>query len=346
MSNETLKSDMIELLIDSSKFLPGIAKLAKLKRIGHVGNGLYSDSYMNPAWLKKCNHDVLFRIELGNGEKDTYVHVSLKGFETRKIFNVQLKNRVYFETSMLHDGNFTYEIDKSLNPARILVASRDSFTLDDVNEFYPDTINAVNGNVHYSFKKHVLTNHSQRADYLVEKHEKTTIVDGKYHSSEHEKNVKYFYVYIEYTMTKHMTEKIDSVSVINSEGYKNLLKKYPIELVSTKTQLNKGTFVFAFPSSHVLSKNGSIDDKYLDYAYIMYSTGYIRVCYLNDDKKVAQAGSFDSSTMDGWNEGFEKLGKKFEKLVKDMRNDGDIVFMTPEEIEKHRGAITLHKYNI
>lgn len=326
----------VNLLKDASDFVAGILTAAKkknlLKRITAFDYRLSQhliDSL--PGWAKNVP-DVRFFY------KNKYLV-----FE--KIIEVD-KNPVIaglLVSNMSRSGNDPDNrySKTNMDPAQILLISNEPMNIISIEKIFDNELLASLGKESSKFTRKTLIDNST-SKTTIDTYEE--IWDRKSQSWLYPLRAseqKYFIVF-EYKKEEQTIVPVTFDQVKNSSAYKDLMSSLPVEMISNPLQIKKMTIVFAIKTSHLFNVNDpgmSAEQKYWNTGCALYERGYIRN-YSTTGEEHSVAGSFNATTLSGWESGLAEVKRKLEKRIKgeiaklgilvDLKNPIDYKNLSPE----------------
>lgn len=255
------------------------------------------------------------------------------------------KSGNYLEAEMVLPGKEDYdkEVEDSLKIVKFYVASNNPIDLKELEEIFPDEIEGYLKNTVFTMKRTVEKDSSKATSG----NSMSRILGGS----------KLYYVTFRYDTAVNKATTLTLDDIMRTEAYKTLMKELPLELASTPIQKKKKTLVFAVPSEFVLDPDGKhvrSEDKYMHWGYALYDRGYIRRYPLWQGGKgrfsqdlATVAGSFNASSIEGWEEGLNQLRNMFKKKFSEMnRKEGVQIFQSEEERHAKRGLIQGKKFGL
>jgi len=264
----------------------------------------------------------------------------------RLIENVLLSRMFIFEMNKKFFGVFAEEKDLK-TPGKFLksftIISEGPFEKGEIEKVFTSSVEANNGKLKISCTKDSIS------------------IDLKYFTltaySGRQTKEKLYSCEITYSIEISEGETVSFDEMKKLPEFQNILKKYPLEVISTPAQLKKGSVILAIPANLVIdTEEKYVGKKYLNRGFGIYNSGYIRLVYAEireTDKSYGTLipsatmwGKFDASSESGWKEGFKMLDDKIEKFLEKLKKEDIIIISTPEEREKYRGLITGRKFGI
>ena len=142
-----------------------------------------------------------------------------------------------------------------------------------------------------------------------------------------------------------------------------LLDKYPIEIASSAKQIKNGTILFGIPKKYLIGptdkvRNYTTDKKefdgagnidYLYSGYAIFKSGYVRAIPMWKEHwsdRPSVISSFDATSIEGWKKAISTIDKSFEKLTKNLNDNGLKLISTEADRAKYKGYIIGHDYGI
>jgi hypothetical protein len=323
--NEELQ---IKLLKDASGFIEAIAKDMKarkvIKRTDNIGkfeatNWVTATDNHLPSWGKP--HGLIPK-----NEQPDNLSTASRWWGSMLLTNENEFVQLYI--SIMYDTSKKYNVAKEMDPTELLIVSDPLISDSKINELFPDKIKGTYGNDIYDFTRGKIS----AGPKLGNKPSKILTYDFKHTTG----------------------EAVSFDEAKQTQEMKDFLAKYPVEIISNPKQIKNGTFIFAIPVSHTidLDKQFYTEGKeYVRDGFSITKSGYVRKTplysrYHWDSMQSANIGSFDATSIEGWESAISIVDKYLGAMIEKMKNKGVKVLVDPKEREKYSGYIAGHNYGI
>ena len=322
----------VGLLNASYNFVPRLVNDAKKNKLLQKSN---PDS--KSTWYKR---ELEFDLELNNKRGRTSNVIITKAGSLVAIFLLQVKKEYHKD-----DKN----IENALNPADIIVVSHNSFDIADIELVLAETVKGTYKNKTYVFTRKLIDDNS-RSEKPLDNKVYVRWDPNRQMNIERTDKIDLFYARYEYDLKIIENEKLTVDKIEKSPAYVDLVSNFPLVDVSTASQHKKVNIMLAIPKDMILDTDDEYTkqgDKYADWGFGLYSTGYVRNIPMYSDSssqyynqpRVSVIGTFDATTIEGWSKGIEIVKKRLIKIKNDLASRKGVLICTPEEKHRYRGHI-------
>lgn len=345
----------MDLLKESREFFERILKDAKSNKLIKYMTSTYN-------WYSKWDNPPKWAPEDLIGYRDRYnveyknLKASSNGFCVKLLSSKVVEFYIMFPqlsyqskrvngTETLEDSAYNL---KNVSKGLMLVISDEPINKSEIDAIMPDNVKGTYKNDIWDFKGKLVDDFSTKLTKFSKK------VGGSFEAYA----LTYSY---DVTASKGTDVSFDEAKKLPEMT--SLLDKYPIEIASTDKQIKNGTILFGIPKKYLIGptdkvKNyvtdkqefdgtGNID--YLYSGYAIFKSGYVRAMPMwksHWSDRASVISSFDATSIEGWKKAITIVDKSFEKLTKNLNDNGLKLISTEADRAKYKGYITGHDYGI
>lgn len=348
--DDFLKESVMTHVTSSTKFVENILRKAKSEKLvkyiapAEPERPMYRNhagrlAHTTPTWMRGTGSG--FMTDRGPGEQ-----------KASRATGVLSLGSQYFEIApLMFDKSNWDEKTKHLSSIDVIVASRTSFSLADIEKLFPEEIEASSGTKPLMFKRSLSKDHSKTQGEMNVHVGTWDAAAAKYNYATKPDKPCYYVVFSYKKEEKSSTDEISFDIVTSLPEFKDLLKKYPLVVNSTKIQRKKGIISMVFPTKFVIFPEtnnwfGNPDKDYLNKGFSIFSSGTVREILVNHGGMAKDVGKFDASSIEGWKKGIGIVKTKLNELKAKIAKEGGKLLVDEEDKHNHRGMISGRSYGI
>lgn len=339
----------IPLMKDPTRFLEGILTSAKKKKILKRLVSLNGYGYRIEELRTRTIYSKIKPKYVNNQKIEILVKINdeLFSYSNLPIYWAQMNDGTCIETYVLTKALYG-EVQKTLNPAYVMVLSETFVDRENLSTVFDKEIVGFLQKQIFRWKSSEVGPVKMSKDGIVS--DVRDLISSPLYAT-----------FLKYDLTIENVEPVTLEEIKKLPEYSDFIESFPmVQCISTEKQLKKLSLVFGIPKEYVIDPNKAYTREDSDYFYTAYGLserGYVRkyatykvpTGFRGDyESTTAKIDVFNSSTLEGWQQGLVKLKQQFEKLMsrKNLEIENVRIFRTKEELHRNRGRIAGSRFGI